>query len=125
MSRIMQHVRRFDWVLLGAVAALTAFGLAGIGSIGYSREPADFIFLKKQIIFFGLGILVMFFFALGSPTRWRFAAPAIYAAVLVMLSAVLLVGTTVRGTRGWFDLFGLRVQPVEAGKVALFIALPR
>ncbi len=104
---------------------MVAFGLAGVGSVGLSRESADFIFLKKQIIFLALGIFVMAFFASPSPTRWRFAAKTIYAIILTLLVLVLFFGATVRGTRGWFDIFGFRLQPVEAAKVALIIVLAK
>lgn len=118
---LLRDLRAFDWTALSGVGILVAFGLAGIGSVALSREPADFIFLRKQIIFLAVGLCLMFFIAFTHPTRWRFSAPIIYIVSTLSLALVLIFGVTVRGTRGWFEIFGLRLQPVEIMKFALIL----
>lgn len=117
--------RGFDWLLFASVVILSAFGLAGIGSVGFSKEPVDFIFLRKQIIFLILGSAVMLFFSFLHPTRFRFAAPVIFVTSIFSLVGVLFFGLTIRGTTGWFSLAGIRIQPVEAAKVALILIFAR
>lgn len=117
--------RGFDWLLFASVTVLSAFGLAGIGSVGLSKEPVDFIFLRKQVIFLILGFAVMLFFAVTHPTRFRFASPLIFVISVFSLVGVLIFGLTVRGTTGWFSIAGIRIQPVEAVKVALILIFAR
>ncbi len=125
LKRFFPLFRDFDWVLFASVAILVLFGLAGIGSVGLSREPVDFLFLRKQAVFLVLGLLVMFAFAFAHPTRWRFATPAIYLFSVLLLAGVLIFGLTVRGMTGWFSIAGLRVQPVEIAKVALILVFAK
>lgn len=122
---LLRDLRAFDWTALSGVGILVAFGLAGIGSVALSREPADFIFLRKQIIFLAIGLVLMFFIAFTHPTRWRFSAPIIYIVSTLSMLLVLIFGVTVRGTRGWFEIFGLRLQPVEIMKFALILFLAK
>ena len=126
---IRRHVfevfRKFDWLLFVSAMVLVFLGLAGIGSVGLSKEPVDFGALYKQMIFAAAGVLIVFVFALAHPTRWRFASWVIYAISIVSLLGVLVFGLTVRGTTGWFSLWGVRIQPVEAAKVALILVLAR
>ncbi len=124
-KQALENLRRFDWFLFVPPLALVFFGLAGIGSVGLSKEPADFSALYKQIIFAVLAILVMLVFAFTHPTRWRFAGGAIYVLSVVSLLGVLIFGLTVRGTTGWFSIAGVRIQPVEAAKLALLLMLAR
>jgi rod shape determining protein RodA len=50
----------------------------------------------------------------------------LYALGLLVLIAVLFFGKTVRGTTGWFSIFGLTIgQPAEIVKVFLIIALSK
>lgn len=123
--QIFEVFRKFDWLLFASAMVLVFFGFAGIGSVGLSKEPADFSALYKQIIFAAIGILITFTFALTHPTRWRFASKVIYGISVLSLLGVLIFGLTVRGTTGWFSIFGVRIQPVEAAKVALILALAR
>ena len=121
----LNNFRHFDWALLLSVLILSIFGLAGIGSVGLSREPADFIFLRKQIFFFILGLVLIFIFGFTHPTRWRFAAKILYIISVASLMAVLVFGLTVRGVTGWFEIFGVRIQPVEAAKFTLILVLAK
>lgn len=124
-KHIFESLRKFDWLLFASAVVLVFFGLSGIGSVGLSKEPADFSALYKQIFFAGAGILIAFAFALAHPTRWRFASRVIYGASVLSLLGVLIFGLTVRGTTGWFSVFGVRIQPVEAAKAALILILAR
>lgn len=124
-KHIFESLRNFDWMLFAPAMVLVFFGLSGIGSVGLSKEPADFSALHKQIIFTVAGILIMSAVAFTHPTRWRFAGPAIYVVSLLSLLGVLIFGLTVRGTTGWFSIAGIRIQPVEAAKFALLIMLAR
>ena len=48
-----------------------------------------------------------------------------YLFALGLLFAVLFVGETIRGTKGWFALPGFQFQPVELTKIFLILVLAR
>jgi rod shape determining protein RodA len=48
-----------------------------------------------------------------------------YGLGIVLLVGVLLVGVTIRGTTGWFQLAGISLQPVEFVKVFFMLVMAR
>jgi rod shape determining protein RodA len=56
---------------------------------------------------------------------WRSFNRYLYIAGLIILVAVLLFGQNINGTKGWFNIFGLGIQPVEFVKIILIIFLAR
>ena len=114
--------RSFDWSLLIATMLLVVMGLASIYSVDLSRG-GDIIYFKKQIIAFGIGVVLLLFTSLNQHTIWRYLAKWIYLLSLLLLTGVLLFGDTIRGTRGWFSLAGFSFQPVEIAKIALILML--
>ena len=106
--------------------------LAGVGVVmvysatrGPATElrPADDTFLKRHLVFAGIGVVVMALTALIGH-RWarRLMAPA-YLATLGLLFVVLSAGIEVKGSRARFSLGGFQMQPSEFGKVAIIVAL--
>lgn len=106
--------------------------LAGVGVVmvysatrGPATElrPADDTFLKRHLVFAGIGVVVMALTALIGH-RWarRLMAPA-YLSMVGLLFAVLSAGIEVKGSRARFSLGGFQMQPSEFGKVAIIVAL--
>ena len=106
--------------------------LAGVGVVmvysatrGPATElrPADDTFLKRHLVFAGIGVVVMALTALIGH-RWarRLMAPA-YLSMVGLLFAVLWAGIEVKGSRARFSLGGFQMQPSEFGKVAIIVAL--
>ncbi len=123
--RILRALRDFDWVLFAAMVSLVAVGMAAIASVSLSQPVPDFSGLIKQGVAFALGLVLMV--AVGAINYRAFepAARVFYILGAVLLVGVLFAGTTIRGTTGWFSLFGWSFQPVEAAKIALVIFLAR
>lgn len=117
--------RRFDWVLLGATILLVAIGAATLFSITLNVEQPRIEKFYRQLIAFGIGFIVLLIVASVDFRVVRSYAWVLYGLGLGVLSAVLVLGVTFRGTKGWFALFGSTFQPVELIKVLLVIALAR
>ncbi len=113
---------KFDWVLASAVLLLIAFGLEAIYSVDLSRG-STLLFFRKQLLFTGIGIIVFTVASLTHYSFFRSAAKLGYLGAAVLLVAVLVVGQTIRGTRGWFVVGGWSFQPVEFAKLALILML--
>lgn len=119
------RIRKLDWWLLVSVILLVCVGLTAIYSVELSREDPDFSFFKKQLTFFVIGLVVLFFFASIHYSFFRLYAKWIYLGAGVLLLLVIFFGQTIRGTTGWFSIFGLGFQPVELAKLALIVILAK
>jgi len=119
------NLKKFDWVLLIAVFLLFALGLAAIYSVGLSQDDGGMNNFKKQLIFGLIGFGVLFVVGLSNYSVWRVYSRTLHVGVLILLLAVLFIGGVVRGTKGWFLIFGLGIQPVELAKVVLIFLLAK
>ena len=118
---------KFDKILFFSVIILSIFGLLMIyssSSIWAEYKFDDsFHFLKYQTIFFIIGLLVMI---VVSNIDYKFYYK--YSNKILLLSFILLIlvlipgiGTIRNGSRSWFGLGPLGIQPSEAAKISLII----
>lgn len=114
---------KIDWILLGALLALTVIGLLMVYSIGASYEVVSLVQFRKQIVAFVMGFLFLFFLAIIDYRQLKSLWSVIYVIGLSLLVGVLVFGVTVRGTQGWFRLGLISFQPVEVAKVAFAVFL--
>lgn len=128
-KRAILYLKNLDWILFSAALLLICFGLAEIYSVamGQSQIGGDVLFtnFKKQILFCIIGFLAMFFLAFFDYHNLRSYGFYIYLAGALSLVAVLFFGSKIRGTTGWFNLFGFGIQPVEIVKLCLLLFLAR
>ena len=111
-----------DWLSLLAALALCALGLLTMDSFA-GNDPL----FVRQIIWIGLSVAVFFG---ASFVDWRFlrrgsVALALYAAVLVPLIVLVVLGHATKGAKSWFDLGPFALQPVEFVKLALIVTLSK
>ncbi|MCG2687508.1 FtsW/RodA/SpoVE family cell cycle protein, partial [Candidatus Parcubacteria bacterium] len=125
ISRLVRHVQRFDWLLILGVVILFILGIAAIYSVELSRDDADFLLVKKQLIAFVLGITAIIVSARCNYLFLRNWGKALYFLGIILLIAVLIFGTEVNGTKGWFIISGISFQPVEFVKLALVVQFAR
>jgi rod shape determining protein RodA len=125
MSRLGRHWSEFDWIILITTIALMGFGsltvysATGGGPIVFSNAGV------KQAAFGVAGLALMLVVAsIDYRVLAAFAWP-IYGISLIALALVLVpgIGTEIAGSRRWFDLQFLTVQPSEFGKLATLVAL--
>jgi cell division protein FtsW len=84
-------------------------------------------FLKRQLLWLGLGVLAMVTTARMNVWGWqRLAIPLLVVSVLLLaLVLVSPLGTTVNGARRWLRVAGWSVQPSELAKLAVVCYLAR
>jgi len=116
------------WLLMTTVI-LVGFGIVMIYSASAIRAQERFgdptYFLKKQVVWAALGLLVMAWAAISDLKRFQRWTPILFLGSLLLLGLVLLpaVGVKINGARRWLRIFGLSFQPAELAKVAVVFFL--
>lgn len=117
--------RKSIYLLLLAVAVLAVLGIVMLSSTGAftkeSLKSGDPNFLvKRQVLWFGIGLLVC---AGGALTNYHFWQRTWWmwfglAAVLLALCFVPPIGKVINGSARWLDLRVMTFQPSEVAKLA-------
>lgn len=119
--------RTIDWILMGAVSALTIIGMFMIFSATRPRllnRGADpYFFVERQIIFTMIAIVVMAVVMWMDYVQLRGSAELFYAATIVLLILLFVAGSVTGGARLSFDLGPIAIQPSELGKVTTLLLL--
>ncbi|HEY7802126.1 MAG TPA: rod shape-determining protein RodA [Dehalococcoidia bacterium] len=121
--------REFDYLLLLAALALTAYGALLIysGSLTtYGSPSAAFSHpVSRQLAFAAVGLVAMLVL---SRIDYRIFGPlslTLYLVSLAGLVFVLVAGGTAYGSRRWILIGGTQVQPSEIAKVCTVIMLAK
>ena len=105
-------------LIIGLGAMLSASSVISI------REYGDHLYyIKRQIIWVGLGLASLVIFA-NVPYRWyrRLAGP-IFLTAVAGLVATLIVGDVRGGARRWIEIGQVTIQTSEFAKIATLILL--
>ncbi len=120
--RLMGKLRALNWTLVALITAVCCIGFALLYSVaGMSFEP----WADRQMVRFGVGLVLMIGIALIDVRWWFQLAYPIYGLSLLLLVAVEFVGRTGKGAERWIDIGPLQLQPSELMKIALILALSR
>ncbi len=127
------RVRGRNWPLVVAYAALCLFSLAALWSVteGIHGPYEDFDSGVSKAIFWRQCIwMLLGWAALLTASRFPLRyleelTPAIYGLAVLMLLAVLIIAPSISGSRRWFMLGPLRLQPSEPAKIALILILAK
>ena len=110
-----QRLHLDPWLLL--FISLTS--LLGFITL-YSASGEDSIMVSKQIMSFGIGLIIMFILAQIPPKFYQSLSPSFYILGLVGLIAVFAIGETRLGAKRWIGIPGFgSVQPSEFMKLAM------
>jgi rod shape determining protein RodA len=123
LSRIRLYLKNFDWLIFAAVILLIAFSLVEIYSVALGQEKFSLLNFQKQIFFAASGIILLFLFAFVDSYFLKSLSRYFYILGAIILGVVLVIGSTVNGTKGWFNIFGFSLQPVEFVKIILILFL--
>jgi rod shape determining protein RodA len=120
-------VPRLDWVLMVAVLALVTLGTLLVWSATSHRVDLtagdSTAYLRKQLVNVVIGLVLMVI-VLATDHRWvRIVAPLVYLGSIAGLVLVLMMGSTVNGSRSWLQLGGMSIQPSEFAKLAVVIGM--
>ncbi len=112
-----------------AAVLLVLYGLALIysGSLSTYRNTADILGhpIAKQVAFAVTGLVVMVVVARTDYRNWSGWATPLYAASLLALVVVFLIGGSAFGSRRWILISGTQIQPSELTKLVTIVLLAR
>ena len=123
------HLRApgLDWILMLAVLALIVLGSMLVWSATSAREDLTLgdptAYLKKQFVNVAIGLVLLVIVMATDHRVVRIVAPLVYLASIVGLLLVLIMGSTINGSRSWLQLGGMSIQPSEFAKLAVVIGM--
>jgi rod shape determining protein RodA len=117
-------VAQLDWLLLGAVAGIVAYGLWVIA--GVTRDDMlgnESYYVVRQAAYAAIGAVGLVAAALINPALYRRFWLPLYWVTIAMIVIVFLVGPPTRGSKRWLDVGFITFQPSEFGKLLFILAL--
>ncbi len=119
---LRQKLWQVSWPFVMLLFVIAFIGFAMLYSAaGGNFEP----WASRQMLRFGIGIIVMIAVAMTDIRLWLRYAYTLYFISLLLLIMVEIGGFVGMGARRWIDLGGITVQPSELMKFALILALAR
>lgn len=115
-------LKNADYILIICAVILVVIGIVGIYSAGYNSS--DNTEYQKQIIWFGIGLVVMGATWLIDYNLLGKLSYAGYGVFLALLVAVLFT-TPINNATSWFDLGFFKFQPSELMKIVYILLLAK
>jgi rod shape determining protein RodA len=114
------------WSLIVAATLLTVISIALIYSATHaSPETGLHSYHLRQLVWFGVSLLT-FGLAVAVPLRLHeVLAYVYYGVIIILLVALIVIGSQRLGAQRWFSLGFFNFQPSELAKVVFVIALAR
>jgi rod shape determining protein RodA len=121
--RLIYH---FDWTLFVITLAIAGIGVLSVMSASYPgpHRPLHPL-VVRQLIWVGVGAVAMFAVVMFDYRTLATYAYPLYAAAVVMLGVVAVVGHSTGGSKRWFHLGFFNLEPSEIAKLALILVLVR
>jgi rod shape determining protein RodA len=110
-----------DYTVIGIVLLLLVISVASIYSATYDAGAS--IYFKRQLIWSGIGLLVMIAVFFVPFRSLQLLSYPLYAGSILVLLVVLVAGKVVAGSKSWFGVGGYGLQPSEIVKVTTILAL--
>lgn len=126
MGVFVNHLKKLDWGLIIPAVLLVCFGLVAIWSTCVAKE--DFLNFEKQIIFFVIGFLLMIllsFFDYRILKNNSYLILTLYFICLFLLIGLQFFAPEIRGTKGWYKIGFLSLDPIEPTKIVILILLAK
>lgn len=113
-------LKNTDYILLIATIILVVIGVIGIYSAGYGEIDGSNTEYQKQLIWFGI-VLVIEIFLWAIDTRvFEFMGYAIYGISFILLIVVLAM-PSIYGAHSWILINGFSYQPSELMKIGYIL----
>lgn len=123
----MKGKKRFDFILLIVTLALVSIGIVMVYStsaiLAGDRFGDPYYFLKRQLLFSGIGfILMIFMIFFNHEVLKKFAYPILIFSILLLIAVLIPgIGHRAGGAMRWIRVQSFSFQPSEIAKLGLII----
>jgi rod shape determining protein RodA len=114
-------IGRLDWLLLGALIAVTVYGLYAID--GITRDDPGGSAMHRQALYAVVGGVVFFVMLFFDPSWFSRLTRLLYVALIGSLLFVLVLGAASNGATRWINIGFFQFQPSEFGEVLFVLAI--
>lgn len=109
--------KNMEWMILISALLLSIVGFVALYS---ATQSTGFDELKKQVMWFGVSIVIMIVMMVVDYDVWAKLSPIFYGASIILLIAVLFTKAR-NGASSWFNIGVFSLQPAELAKVAVVL----
>jgi len=124
--------KKLDWATVGLYLILVLIGWANIFASIYDVEDGTILDIfdtsqryGMQMLWIGSAIMIAIICLLINSKFYSVFAWPIYLLSMITLIAVLVLGVEINGSKSWFAVGSIRLQPAEFAKIACSLALSR
>ena len=116
--------KNLDKVLLFVCALIVFISLCIIGSATHiNKGVMNFDFVAKQGAAFVIDLMIIIFFSRYDYAKLKRYMKPLYVINLLMLVAVMFVGTSALGAQRWIQLGPITLQPSEFSKLIMIVCM--
>ncbi|WP_392566788.1 cell division protein FtsW [Utexia brackfieldae] len=113
--------KHYDSSLLWCVLGLMMIGIIMVTSASMPiLDSHPFAYTQKELVHLSLCFMLMLLVMSIPMQRWQQCSSILLLVTIVLLVAVLFVGSTIKGAARWLPLGVFNFQPAELSKLALF-----
>jgi len=123
---MIDHLKKFDWIMVSVALLLSLIGLVFI--YGISVSSGDFSNFYKQISFLFIGVILMI---LVSLIDWRSLRENPYLILLgyfvslFLLAGLFVFAPEIRGVAGWYRIGPISFDPIGLSTLTLALLLAK
>lgn len=119
--------RDCDWAIITCTLLLVAIGVVAIGSATHINQTGLHFstLVAKQLIFFVINVALIIAIQFLDYHKLKDWANGIYILTILMLLAVIFVGTSALGAQRWIQLGPITIQPSEFSKLLMIICMAK
>jgi cell division protein FtsW len=118
-----------DFLIIFSTLAILSIGILMVYSasavISFHKFGDYFYFVKRQLLFAGLGIFAMFIIMNVDYWVWRKWAKVGLILCFILLVLVLIIGVERNGSKSWIGFGAFSIQPSEFIKIAMIVFLAK
>jgi rod shape determining protein RodA len=122
-------VENLDWIIISLYVILVFLGWLNIHAAVYNEEFGSiFDFTQnygKQLVWIITAFVIVFLILSIDSEFYTFFAYAFFALALFLLFIVNFVGVEINGSRSWFAVGSIRIQPAEFAKFTAVLAIAK
>ncbi len=129
MRRQIDTIANTDWLTVFLYLLLVAFGWLNIFAVNFEPGSGNFFRFENryamQLAWILISLIIVVFIFVIDSRFFLFVAYPAYALSILLLLAVLVIGTAVHSSKSWIVLGPVSIQPAEFAKAAAILAVAK